>query len=202
MPKPKTIKKTTGDLTVEQWPIDRLRPYPNNPRIPDRAIAAVAESIRRFGWRQPIVADGDGTIVCGHVRYLAARRLAMVHVPVHVARDLSAAQVRAYRVADNKVAELAQWEADLVIAEVGAAGEEFDWSLLGLGGEAGDDLAAGEPTAIEQLSTRQPPALAWVVVAIPTVEYARIAAAVEQIAAEPGVFLETTVTSTKRQARR
>src|SRR4051812_36182441 len=77
-------------LTVEWWPLDRVRPYDQNPRvIPEAAIDKVAASIHAFGWRQPIVVDDDGVILAGHTRYQAAMRLGLERVPVHVASGLS-----------------------------------------------------------------------------------------------------------------
>lgn len=105
-------------MIIESWPLSSVLPYEKNPRRNDAAVDAVAESIRRYGFRQPIVVDADGVIVVGHTRLKAAQRLALPTVPVHVARDLTAEQARAYRVADNKLAELADWDHDLLAAEL------------------------------------------------------------------------------------
>lgn len=119
-------------LNVEQRPLADIKPYEKNPRVNDAAVDAVAESIRRFGFRQPIVVDEAGVIVCGHTRWKAAQKLGLDKVPVHVARDLTPEQIRAYRIADNKTAELAEWNLELLpleMAELQVAG--IDWSLLG-----------------------------------------------------------------------
>ncbi len=119
-------------MNVELRPPAEIKPYEKNPRVNDAAVDAVAESIRRFGFRQPIVVDGDGVIVCGHTRWKAAQKLGLERVPVHVARDLTPEQIRAYRIADNKTAELAEWNLELLpieLAELQGAG--IDWSLLG-----------------------------------------------------------------------
>ncbi len=119
-------------LNVEQRPLADIKPYDKNPRVNDAAVDAVAESIRRFGFRQPIVVDEAGVIVCGHTRWKAAQKLGLEQVPVHIARDLTAEQIRAYRIADNKTAELAEWNLELLpleMAELQGAG--IDWSLLG-----------------------------------------------------------------------
>lgn len=119
-------------MRVEMWPITRPKPYPGNPRLNDDAVEAVAASIRTFGWRQPIVVDADGVIICGHTRLKAAQKLGLEKVPVHVAKDLSPDQVKAYRLADNKVAELAEWNMELLPIEIGELqSAEFDLSLLG-----------------------------------------------------------------------
>ena len=119
-------------MKIEQWPISRVKPYPNNPRVNDDAVDAVAASIREFGFRQPCVVDGDGVIICGHTRWKAAQKLGLEKVPVHVAKELTPAQIKAYRIADNKVAELAEWDRKLLpleLAELQAM--EFDLDLLG-----------------------------------------------------------------------
>lgn len=128
-----------GVMKIQMWAIDRVRPYDKNPRQNDAAVDAVAQSLRDFGFRQPIVVDADGVIICGHTRWKAAQKLGLQKVPVHVATDLTSDQIRAYRIADNKTGELATWDLDLLpieIAELKAAG--IDWSLLGFNA---DDLA-------------------------------------------------------------
>ena len=119
-------------MQVEQRPLAEIKPYENNPRLNDAAVDAVAESIRRFGFRQPIVVDEAGVIVCGHTRWKAAQKLGLELAPVHVARDLTPEQIRAYRIADNRTAELADWNFELLpveLAELRDAG--IDWTLLG-----------------------------------------------------------------------
>jgi ParB-like chromosome segregation protein Spo0J len=87
-------------MQVELRDIDSIRPYDKNPRVNEDAVDAVAASLREFGFRQPIVVDADGVIICGHTRWKAARKLGLAKVPVHVAQDLSPEQVNAYRIAD------------------------------------------------------------------------------------------------------
>ena len=107
------------NLKVESKPINWIKPYPNNPRIfDDDAIDFVAASIDRYGWRQPIVADNDGVIVAGHVRHLAAQKLGMTEVPVHVARNLTQKQIEEYRILDNKTSEYSTWDLDLLEYEM------------------------------------------------------------------------------------
>ena len=93
-------------MNVEMRPIDSIKPYPNNPRLNDQAVEAVAQSIREYGFRQPIVVDEAGVIVVGHTRFKAAQKLGMTTVPVHVAVGLTPAQLKAYRIADNQTASL------------------------------------------------------------------------------------------------
>jgi DNA modification methylase len=112
------------------WPVDKVLPYKRNPRKNDDAVEKVSASIREFGFKQPIVVDKDHVIIVGHTRLLAALRLGMKEVPVLVAGDLSPAQVKAYRLADNRVHEEAEWDEDLLALELG------DLSKLGFNLEA------------------------------------------------------------------
>jgi len=105
-------------MDVISLPIEQLIPYARNPRRNDDAVATVAGSLAEFGWRQPIVVDESMTIVVGHTRYLAAKRLGMSAVPVHVARGLSPAQVKAYRLMDNRSHENAEWDDPLLKLEL------------------------------------------------------------------------------------
>jgi ParB-like chromosome segregation protein Spo0J len=105
-------------MRVEMRAITEVTPYARNPRRNAGAVAKVAASIREFGFRQPIVVDERGTVIVGHTRLLAARQLGFAEVPVHVAEGLSASQVRAYRLADNRVGEEAEWDDALLILEL------------------------------------------------------------------------------------
>jgi DNA modification methylase len=120
-------------LSVEWWPTRRPVPYARNARVcPERAITKVAASIREYGFRQPIVVDSDGVVIAGHTRLLAAKQLGLATVPVHVAVDLSPAQVKAYRLADNRSAEETSWDLELLPLELeGLASLEYDLDLLG-----------------------------------------------------------------------
>ncbi len=123
-------------MTVEERPIESVKPYANNPRINDNAVDAVAASIKEFGFRIPIVVDADNTIICGHTRLKAAQRLNLNKVPVHVAHDLSPDQVRALRIADNQTAQLSSWDFDLLPIELSALQDaDFDISLIGFSEE-------------------------------------------------------------------
>ena len=105
-------------MKVQLRPITSIRPYDRNPRLNDQAVDAVAASIREFGFRQPIVVDEEGVIIVGHTRYKAALKLGLDKVPVHVATGLTPAQIKAYRLADNQTASLAQWDYDLLPLEL------------------------------------------------------------------------------------
>ena len=120
-------------MNVQNWPVDRPTPYPGNPRdISDAAVPKVASSINEFGWRQPIVVDEAGVIIAGHTRWLAAQSLGLDEVPVHVAEGLSAAQVKAYRLADNRTGEEADWNPAALSSEFDDLSSlDFDMSLTG-----------------------------------------------------------------------
>lgn len=119
MDKLKIVYKKLSDLT----------PYENNPRLNDGAVDAVAKSIEEFGFKVPIVIDKDGVIVSGHTRLKAAKQLHIDEVPCIIADDLSDEELKAFRLADNKVSELAEWDLDKLDAEL--ADIDFDMSDFG-----------------------------------------------------------------------
>src|SRR6266404_8253043 len=106
-------------MTISLWSIEKIIPYARNARkIPQQAVDKVAASIQEFGWRQPIVVDLQGVIICGHTRLLAAQKLGLKEAPVHVADNLTPAQVRAYRLLDNRSHEETEREPDLLGLEM------------------------------------------------------------------------------------
>src|SRR5688572_13891928 len=134
-------------MLIELRPIDSIRPYEQNPRVNDDAIDAVAASLKEFGFRQPIVVDTDGVIVVGHTRWKAAKKLGYSQVPVHVAVDLTPAQAKAYRLADNQTASIADWDYSLLPIELAALEEmKFDLDLLGFNPEELQRLMSGDVT--------------------------------------------------------
>ena len=141
---------------VEYRALDTIRPYPGNPRANDGAVDAVAASIREFGFRNPIIVDADGTIIAGHTRYKAARALGLSEVPVLVADDLTPEQVAAYRLADNKTGEMAEWDSELLaqeldgLADLDMSAFGFDDSDLHLP-EFGEACGGMERTDVEEV---------------------------------------------------
>ena len=105
-------------MQIIEKKIDEIIPYINNPRNNDAAVETVAASIKEFGFKQPIVIDKDGVIVAGHTRHKAAKRLGLATVPCIMADDLTEQQIKAYRLADNKVAELATWDMETLEIEL------------------------------------------------------------------------------------
>ena len=119
-------------MKIEMVRIEDVKAYENNPRINEKAIEAVTASLKEFGFRQPIVVDKDGVIIVGHTRYKAAQKLGLEKVPVHVAQDLTDAQIKAYRIADNQTATLAEWNYELLPIELkDLQSMDFNLELLG-----------------------------------------------------------------------
>ena len=117
---------------LQHWPLSRLIEYARNPRKNDHAIDAVAAAIHEFGFRVPILAKRDGTIIDGHLRFKAARKLALETVPVLLSDDMTETQIKAFRLSVNKLVELADWDSELLsleLADLEAAG--FDLELTG-----------------------------------------------------------------------
>jgi DNA modification methylase len=132
LPEAQTFEEEAIVMNVELRNIDEIKPYTTNPRINDHAVDAVAASINEFGFRQPIVVDEQSVIIVGDTRYKAARKLGIRSVPVHVAVGLTPAQIKAYRIADNKTHELAAWNDELLAQELAdLQGVDFDLDVLG-----------------------------------------------------------------------
>lgn len=114
--------------------LDELIPYINNPRNNDDAVDAVASSIKNFGFKVPIVIDGYNEIINGHTRLKAAKKLGLKEVPVIIADDLSPEQIKAFRLADNKVGEIATWDEDMLAIELEEL-ENLDFDMRDFGFE-------------------------------------------------------------------
>ena len=118
-------------MNIEERDITTIYPYERNPRINDQAVDAIVKSIQQFGFNSPIIIDANSVIICGHTRYKAAIQMGLEKVPVVVADNLTPEQVKAYRIADNKLAELATWNYDMLIAEIESLKDSgIDLSLL------------------------------------------------------------------------
>lgn len=135
-------------MNVIEVPIDQIKPYENNPRINDDAVQETANSIKEFGWQQPIVVDKDNVIIVGHTRLKAAKKLKLKKVPVVIADRLSEQQVKAYRLADNKTGELADWDMELLDIELDDI-VDFDMSDFGF-----DDVEKDVNKELEDLSDK------------------------------------------------
>ena len=142
-------------LVIEQWQIDEIIPYEKNPRIVSQdAIDRVATSLKEFGWKQPLVVDSNGVLIAGHTRLQAAKKLAYETAPVIVANDLTPAAVRAYRIADNKLASLTDWNQDILLAELLELSDlDFDLNLTGF--DQTDIDALANPASEEEAEDGQ-----------------------------------------------
>lgn len=110
-----------AEMKVVYMAVSELVPYENNPRNNEKAVEAVANSIREFGFKNPIIVDRQKVIVSGHTRRLAALKLGLDQVPVVYADDLTEDQIKAFRLADNRVAEMAAWDENLLKEEMAKA---------------------------------------------------------------------------------
>lgn len=107
-----------AEIKVIEMELRKLIPYENNPRKNEKAVDAVMQSIKQFGFKNPIIVDENMVIISGHTRRLAALKLSMEKVPVIIAKDLSEEQVRAFRLADNRVASFSSWDEEKLKEEI------------------------------------------------------------------------------------
>lgn len=134
--------------------LDEIKQYPNNPRKNQKAVKGVAESIKQFGFRVPIALDPKtDEIICGHTRYKAARKLKMEVVPCIYLHGLSKSQIRAYRLADNKISEYSKWDEDLLLEELSELVPDFNMEDFGF--KMPDDDAEGQSGTIEEENTEK-----------------------------------------------
>lgn len=129
-----------------------IHPYENNPRVNDKAAIAVAKSIEAYGFKVPIVIAADGEIICGHTRYKAAQQLKLKEVPCVIADDLTPEQIRAFRLADNKVSDIAIWDNKKLLQELDELDAFDDDSLFTgfeLGGLFDNTLDESDKAAVE-----------------------------------------------------
>lgn len=117
-------------MNIVEKRLDELQPYENNPRKNDNAVPYVAESIKRYGFKNPIIIDKDGVIVAGHTRYLASIELGLDKVPCIIADDLTEEQIKEFRLVDNKTSEFAGWDfnmLDIELQDLDFDGYDFDF---------------------------------------------------------------------------
>lgn len=149
-------KERIASLQINNLPIADLKEYANNPRHNDAAVDAVAASIKEFGFKVPIIIDRDNVIVAGHTRLKAARKLGLETVPCIIADDLTPEQINAFRLADNKTAELADWDFELLEKEL-AALADFDMEQFGFDISAPEDLQEVEQDEVPDIEEDEPP---------------------------------------------
>lgn len=140
-------------MNVKEINIKDIRPYEKNPRKNNSAVAYVAESIKQFGFKVPIIIDKNNVIVAGHTRYKASKKLGINTVPVIIADDLTDEQIKAFRLADNKVAEQAEWDIDLLNEELE---EIFDIDMTDFGFEVLEEEKEVEEDGYEPVKPKEP----------------------------------------------
>ena len=126
-------------MKIKEIEISCINEYENNPRNNEKAVEAVAESIKQFGFKVPIVVDKYNVVVCGHTRLKAAKKLGLAEVPCVYADDLTEQQIKAYRIADNKVSELASWD-NITLAQELEEITDLDMQEFGVMPDIGEDI--------------------------------------------------------------
>src|SRR3954465_11009283 len=123
---------TVDPVETEMWSIDKIRPYGRNLRRNDHAVDRMVAAIREFGFRIPVLVRSDGELIDGHLRLKAARKLGLIEVPVILCDEWTPAQVKAFRLLVNRSASWADWDEELLAAELlELQTAEFDLSLTG-----------------------------------------------------------------------
>lgn len=137
-------------MKIHDISIYDIKAYENNPRrITERAVEAVAASIKNFGFINPVVIDRDNVIVCGHTRLLAAKRLGIQEVPCVIVDELTPEQVQAFRVIDNKTSELTSWDNEKLDLELEELNLNFDMGEFGFEDEGIKQITANENEEID-----------------------------------------------------
>jgi hypothetical protein len=133
-------------MQIKMIKLAEIVPYENNPRMNDGAVAPVAESIKRYGFKVPMILDANNVIVTGHTRYKAAQALGMTEVPAIYADDLTPEQIKEFRLVDNKTAEFAQWDFSKLEEEL----DGLDFGDFDFGFTAADDIDAIDGEAVDR----------------------------------------------------
>ena len=141
-------------MNIKEIKISELHAYTNNAKTHDeKQIGMIAESIKQFGFRQPLVIDKNNEIVVGHGRYFAAKKLDLLTVPCEYANDLTDDQIKAYRLADNKLNE-SPWDFDLVDAELASISDEFDLDMSDFGFDVNIEIESFDELELDDESTK------------------------------------------------
>lgn len=137
-------------LNIVEIQTSQIVPYENNPRDNEKAVDYVMESITNFGFRVPIIIDKNNVIVCGHTRYKAALRLNMELIPCIIVTDLTQEQIKAFRIADNKVAEKSKWN-ELLLKDELQALQTLNFDIASIGFDNWEIEQILEPVTLEGL---------------------------------------------------
>ncbi len=183
-------------MKVVDLPLSKIKRYPNNPRKNQAAVAHVKKSLKEFGFRQPLVVDKDYVIVVGDTRYLGALELGMKVAPVHVATDLTPEQIAAYRLVDNKVGEISEWDEERLFQEVLALSgggydiENFGFSAAELAMDSKDYKTKPDTRYLEDFDVSPVPKPKWILISAPENECATILNAIKQLKSTPHAKVE------------
>lgn len=179
---------------IIEIPIGDVRPYDNNPRDNSKSVDKVMESIKRYGFQQPILVDAERVVIAGHTRLAAAKKLGLPRVPVMVITDLTPEQVKEYRIADNRAGDDSQWDIDKLAAELAGieTGEAFA-RLFNIGDIVPEEIE--EKARVERLDIQPAPETTWVLIGIPTPRYHEIYDDITRIGQMDGVFCEASVSN-------
>lgn len=146
--KRRLFRVSGGNMEIKEMKIADLKPYEKNPRMNENAVPYVANSIKEFGFKVPIIIDKKNVIVAGHTRYKAAMQLGMDTVPCIVADDLTPQQIKAFRLADNKVSDYSIWDNKLLLEELTDLGDDI-FTGFDLG-SIGEELKENELDALKE----------------------------------------------------
>lgn len=177
---------------IVEMPTADVRPYDNNPRDNSKSVDSVMESIKRYGFQQPILVDAEQVVIAGHTRLAAAKKLGLPRVPVMVVTDLTPEQVKEYRIADNRAGDDSQWDADKLAAELAGLETGESFSRLFNIGEIMPEEIDGK-AHVERLVIQPAPETTWVLIGIPTARYHEIYDDITRIGRMDGVFCEAGV---------
>ncbi|WP_405326087.1 ParB N-terminal domain-containing protein [Fibrobacter sp.] len=149
-------------IDVKYLKLEEIHPYENNPRFNKNAVSKVAASIKKFGFKNPILVDKNNVIIAGHTRLEAAKKLGLEEAPCIIAADLNEKQAKALRLADNKVAEFPTWDYLKLDKELKGLGDAFDFADFGFGDALADEgfgtsNSAGGPEHLQDVRGRCPP---------------------------------------------
>lgn len=149
-------------MQIVEMSIGDVKPYEKNPRINDNAVEKVANSIKEFGFKSPIIIDNNNVIIAGHTRHKAAQKLGLAVVPCIVAKDLTEAQAKAYRLADNKTAEFSEWDFAMLHDELDDLADITDFEMQDFGfyvdeSFSFDEIFEPQPTATKQEQPKAEP---------------------------------------------
>lgn len=183
-----------AEFQTQLIPLSKIRRYHNNPRKNDHAVKKTAASIQEFGWRQPLVLDADGVIIAGDTRFLAAEALGYPAAPCWIVPEgrLTAEQIKAYRLADNRTHDEADWNMSALSAEISELLEaDYDLAQTAFDRKELDQLLEGKDDgALETINVRPAPRNAWVLIGIDVARYIEIADEIEKISKIDGIFCE------------